>query len=244
METKFALFSAVSFVIPGLVAVGGLIGLMGCDGGDDSLQSEMAELRERVRIAESERDRAIREGDSSKSKAESTHVVGLDVLRGNMDAATKRIREELVATFIGYRVDSISSGQIAYVFEGDEPYRGTVEFALRPANASAQIAEVPPVVIELRAGPSGQWQIPTRAMLRENLVNASARAASRPRTAGPVETPPAQTSPPGNPAGARVISWGDPAVPNPAPAAPNPGRAPSGPGGPRATETREIRFND
>jgi hypothetical protein len=221
--------------------------LTSCEGGDVSLQSELAELRERVRRAELERDEAVRE----KSQ-EVKHPVGLEIqpvstLQKKFEDATKRFEQDVIATFPGYRPASIKRGKFLYVFDEQDPYRIPVELSLRPNSVSALTPEVPPVVFEARGTVDGEWKMPGQAALREMQAAASARAASQSHAGrrAPEPAPPLQ-APKGS--SARIINWADDdssaprqsSRPQDSPAA---AATPSA-NTPRATESYEIRFNE
>jgi len=227
--------------------------LASCEGGDVSLQGELAELRERVRRAEQERDQAMRE----KSR-EAGHLAGVEIqpvstLQKKFEEAAKRFEQDVIATFPGYRPASIKRGKFAYVFDEQDPYRIPVELSLRPNSASAMTPEVPPIVFEARGTADGEWKMPGQAALREMQATASARAASQShagrRAQGPASpSQPPATAQPSKGSGARIVSWGEEdsaapqqsSRPQDSPAAPAAPRANT----PRANESYEIRFND
>jgi hypothetical protein len=227
--------------------------LASCEGRDVSLQNELAELRERVRRAEQERDSAIQE----KSR-QPEHVAGVEIqpvssLQTKFEEAAKRFEQDVIATFPGYRPASIRRGKFAYVFDEQDPYRILLELSLRPNSTSALTPEVPPISFEARGTVDGEWRMPGQAALREMQAAASARAASqshagrRAAQEPPSPQPPATAqSPKGS--GPRVVNWGDeessapqqPSRPQDSPAQPASPNANS----PRASESYEIRFND
>jgi hypothetical protein len=225
--------------------------LASCEGGDVSLQGELAELRERVRRAEQERDQAMRE----KSR-EAGHLAGVEIqpvstLQKKFEEAAKRFEQDVIATFPGYRPASIKRGKFAYVFDEQDPYRIPVELSLRPNSASALTPEVPPIVFQARGTADGEWKMPGQAALREMQAAASARAASQShaeRRAQESASPSPATAQSSKGPSAQIVSWGDEdsaapqqsSRPQDSPAAPAPPSAST----PRANESYEIRFND
>jgi len=227
--------------------------LASCERGDVSLQGELAELRERVRRAEQERDQAMRE----KSR-EAGHLAGVEIqpvstLQKKFEEAAKRFEQDVIATFPGYRPASIKSGKFAYVFDEQDPYRIPVELSLRPNSASALTPEVPPIVFQARGTAGGEWKMPGQAALREMQAAASARAASqshaerRAQESASPSQPPATAQSSKGPR-AQIVSWGDEdsaapqqsSRPQDSPAA----TATPSASTPRANESYEIRFND
>jgi hypothetical protein len=207
----------------------------GCESGEVSLQKELAELREKARQAEEELSRSIRDKSAAEEKLSRVQLQSTETLRANFDQSRRRLEQDLISSFPGYRPAAINTGRLAYVYDNAEPYRLLLEVKLRPASSSALTPEVPPLVFEARAAADGIWQTPTQAALREMLAANSAQAASDSRT--PPRTP--DSSKPTAP-GARTINW-----PSSSPAQPPsiPTGAPSG-NTPRASESYEIRFND
>ena len=221
--------------------------LASCEGGDVSLQNELAELREKVRRAELERDEAVREKSREVKSPPGLQIEPLSTLEQKFAEATKRFEGDVIATFPGYRPASVKRGKFLYVFDEPEPYRISVELSLRPNSVSALTPEVPPVVFEARGTADGEWKMPGQAALREMQAASSARAASQsqagrraPEPASPLQSPKGSS--------ARTISWGDQdssaprqsSRPQDSPAA----AATPNPNTPRATESYEIRFND
>jgi hypothetical protein len=221
--------------------------LASCEGRDASLQSELAQLREKVRRAEQERDQALRDKSNATKPPSGAELQPLSALEGKFDEAAKRFEQDVIATFPGYRPASIRRGKFAYLLDEEDPYRTPVELSLRPNSASALTPDVPPVVFEARATKNGEWKMPGQAALREMQAVASARAASESQAGRPaLESPSA--SQPSKGANSRTISWGDgassasqrPQPPQDPPAA----RATPGTSAPRASESYEIRFKD
>jgi hypothetical protein len=221
--------------------------LASCEGRDASLQSELAQLREKVRRAEEERDQALRDKSNAPKPPSGAELQPLSALEGKFDEAAKRFEQDVVATFPGYRPASIRRGKFAYLLDEGDPYRTPVELSLRPNSASALTPDVPPVVFEARATKNGEWKMPGQAALREMQAAASARAASESQAGHPAPESPS-ASQPSKGASSRSISWGDgassasqrPQPPQDPPAA----RATPGTAAPRASESYEIRFND
>ena len=211
------------------------------------MQSELAELRERVRRAELERDEAVREKSQEVKHPAGLEIQPVSTLQKKFEEATKRFEQDVIATFPGYRPASVKRGKFLYVFDEQDPYRIPVELSLRPNSVSALTPEVPPVVFEARGTVDGEWKMPGQAALREMQAAASARAASQshagrraPEPASPLQAPKGSS--------ARIISWADEdssaprqsSRPQDSPAA---AATPSA-NTPRATESYEIRFND
>jgi hypothetical protein len=227
--------------------------LASCEGGDVSLQGELAQLRERVRRAEQERDQAMRE----KSR-EAGHLAGVEIqpvstLQKKFEEAAKRFEQDVIATFPGYRPASIKHGKFAYVFDEQDPYRIPVELSLRPNSASALTPEVPPIVFQARGTADGEWKMPGQAALREMQAAASARAASQSHAAGRAQESASPSQPPATAQSskgpsARIVSWGDAdsAAPQQSPRPQSSPAATATPSAntPRANESYEIRFND
>ena len=227
--------------------------LASCEGRDVSLQSELSELRERVRRAEQERDQAMREKSRESGPLAGVEIQPVSILQKKFEEAVKRFEQDVIATFPGYRPASIKRGKFEYVFDEQDPYRIPVELSLRPNSASALTPEVPPIAFEARGTADGEWKMPGQAALREMQAAASARAASQSHaerraqeSASPSQPPTTAQSPKGP--SARIVSWGneDSAAPqqssrpldSPAP------RATPSANTPRANESYEIRFND
>jgi len=220
----------------------------GCEGKDASLQAEMAELREKARLA-------VEESEQAKARLAKVQLLSPETLKSSLEQSLQKLGPQLVSAFPGYRPDTVKAGRLYYVFgEEEAPYRAQIQFQLKPANTSALTPDIPPVEIEFQALRSGEWQVPAPAVLRELQASATARAASRTSSAVSRPTtdqrPERSTQAPasGDP-NTRVISWGD-APSAPAPQAQNPQKsgnnaAPSVPANlPSAEQTFEIRFND
>jgi hypothetical protein len=235
---------ALSFLLPGL--------LLSCEGGDVSLQKELAELRERIRRSEQERDQAIRQKND-----EADHRLGLEihpvaVLQAKFEEAAKRLEEDVVASFPGYRPAALRRGKFIYVFDEEEPYRISLELSLRPNATSAQTPEVPPISFEARGTADGEWKMPGQPALREMQAAASARAASQSSLGRRAQEQPSPFQSPGDGQsskgyGARVINWDERGAPPSQPSRPTDSRsepAPPGSKTPRASESYEIRFRD
>ncbi|HEY5704955.1 MAG TPA: hypothetical protein VIS96_05210 [Terrimicrobiaceae bacterium] len=225
--------------------------LTSCEGGDVSLQSELAELRERVRRAEQERDDAKREQSRETERPSDVELQPVSTLQKNFEEAAKRLEQDVIATFPGYRPASIKRGKFAYFFDEQDPYRASVELSLRPNSASALTPQVPPIVFEARGTPDGEWKMPGQAALREMQAAASARAASQSQAGQRAQEPASSSQTPAHSSkgsDSRTVSWGDEQSSAPqkssrdkdspvAPATPSANT-------PRATESYEIRFND
>ena len=226
--------------------------LASCEGRDVSLQNELAELRERVRRAEQERDSAMQEKSRQPERAAGVEIQPVSTLQTKFEEAAKRFEQDVIATFPGYRPASIRRGKFAYVFDEQDPYRILLELSLRPNSTSALTPEVPPITFEARGTVDGDWKMPGQAALREMQAAASARAASQSHTGRRAQEP-AAPPPPGaaqssKGSGPRVVNWGDeessapqqPARPQDSPSRPASPNTKS----PRANESYEIRFND
>jgi hypothetical protein len=227
--------------------------LASCEGRDVSLQSELSELRERVRRAEQERDQAMREKSRESGRLAGVEIQPVSILQKKFEEAVKRFEQDVIATFPGYRPASIKRGKFAYVFDEQDPYRIPVELSLRPNSASALTPEVPPIAFHARGTADGEWKMPGQAALREMQAAASARAASQSQTerraqesASPSQPPATAQSSKGP--SARIVSWGDEDSAAPQQSSrpqdsPAPHATPSA-NTPRADESYEIRFND
>ena len=226
--------------------------LASCEGRDVSLQNELAELRERVRRAEQERDSAMQEKSRQPERAAGVEIQPVSTLQTKFEEAAKRFEQDVIATFPGYRPASIRRGTFAYVFDEQDPYRILLELSLRPNSTSALTPEVPPITFEAQGTVDGDWKMPGQAALREMQAAASARAASQSHTGRRAQEP-AAPPPPGaaqssTGSGPRVVNWGDeessapqqPARPQDSPNRPASPNTKS----PRANESYEIRFND
>ncbi|MFZ0710953.1 MAG: hypothetical protein WAM53_13010, partial [Terrimicrobiaceae bacterium] len=111
--------------------------LASCEGRDVSLQNELAELRERVRRAEQERDSAMQEKSRQPERAAGVEIQPVSTLQTKFEEAAKRFEQDVIATFPGYRPASIRRGKFAYVFDERDPYRILLELSLRPNSTSA-----------------------------------------------------------------------------------------------------------
>jgi hypothetical protein len=227
--------------------------LASCEGGDVSLQGELAELRERVRRAEQERDQAMREKSLEAGHLAGVEIQPISTLQKKFEEAAKRFEQDVIATFPGYRPASIKYGKFAYVFEEQDPYRIPVELSLRPNSASALTPEVPPIVFQARGTADGEWKMPGQAALREMQAAASARAASQSHAERRSKEPASPSQPPATAQSskgpsARIVSWGDEnsAAPQPSSRPQSSPAATATPSAntPRANESYEIRFND
>jgi hypothetical protein len=226
--------------------------LASCEGRDVSLQNELAELRERVRRAEQERDLAIQEKSRQPEHAAGVEILPVSTLQTKFEEAARRFEQDVIATFPGYRPASIKRGKFVYVFDEQDPYRILLELSLRPNSTSALTPEVPPVSFDARGTVDGEWKMPGQAALREMQAAASARAASQSHTGRRAQET-ASPQPPGTAQSSkgsvpRVVNWGD--EDSPAPQQPSrPQDSPAQPASPnanspRANESYEIRFND
>jgi hypothetical protein len=246
MKTKNSL---CRFLRPASMGIGLLAAclLASCEGRDVSLQNELAELRERVRRAERERDQAIQRKSREAERLAGVEIQPVSTLQKKFEEAAKRFEQDVIATFPGYRPASIKRGKFFYVFDEQDPYRTPVELSLRPNSASALTPEVPSVFFEARGTADGEWKMPGQAALREMQAAASARAASQSHAGRRAqETPsPSQQS---KGAGARIVSWADenPSAPQQSTRPQDSPAAPSTPSAntPRASESYEIRFDD
>ena len=227
--------------------------LASCEGGDVSLQNELAELRERVRRAELERDQAMQEKSPEVKHLAGVEIQPISTLQKKFEEASKRFEQDVIATFPGYRPASVKRGKFVYVFDEQDPYRISVELGLRPNSASALTPEVPPIVFEARGTADGEWKMPGQAALREMQAAASARAASQSHAGRRGQEPaspsqPSATAQPSKGPGARIVTWGDKnssapqqsSRPQDSPAA----TATPSANTPRANQSYEIRFND
>jgi hypothetical protein len=211
----------------------------GCEGRDASLQNELSELREKVRLAGEERDQAIKERGERENKLASVKFLSSESLRENFEKSKHRLGQDLASAFPGYRPSSIKAGRLIYIFEEAEPYRLAVEVVMQPVSVSALTPGVPPLVFETRADPEGHWRMPALTTLRELQASASAQAASQSR-ASQREPAPAPPQPSWN---IRAFEW--PNAPASAPSSQAPSvSAPPSDNGRRANESYEIRFND
>lgn len=220
----------------------------GCEGRDQALQQELAELRERTRVASEE-------ADAAKARLAGSEFKSLESLKASLEAASKKLGTDLAAAFPGYRTESVTASEIVFVLgEKEAPYRTTLEFRLKPSSPSALTPEMPPVITKVGADPAGVWKMPGQPQLREMQAAASAKATAQaqrqadPRPASHPPSPPTQPtaqtpqappqppSPSRQPAphdpSARVISWGDE---RPAPSAPSPEAS-----GPPPAETQSV----
>ena len=226
--------------------------LASCEGRDVSLQNELAELRERVRRAEQERDSAIQEKSRQPDHAAGVEIQPVSTLQTKFEEAAKRFEQDVIATFPGYRPASIRRGKFAYVFDEQDPYRILLELSLRPNSTSALTPEVPPITFEARGTVDGEWRMPGQAALREMQAAASARAASQSHAGRRAQEPASPQAPAtaqsSKGSGPRVVNWGNedssaplqPSRPQDSPAQPASPNANS----PRASESYEIRLND
>src|SRR4029077_21061812 len=217
--------------------------------------------------AEQERDQAIRQKND-----EADHRLGLEihpvaVLQAKFEEAAKRLEEDVIASFPGYRPAALRRGKFIYVFDEEEPYRISLELSLRPNATSAQTPEVPPISFEARGTADGEWKMPGQPALREMQAAASARAASQSSLGRRAQEQPSPFQSPGDGQsskgyGARVINWDERGAPPSQPSRPTESRAvrppprrallrgsraePAPPGSkpPRASESYEIRFRD
>jgi hypothetical protein len=246
MKIKNSPHRCLRLVRAGLALIAGCF-LASCEGRDSGLQSELAELREKVRRAEQERDQALRDKDNEMKRLAGAEIQPLSALEKKFEEAARRFEQDAIATFPGYRPASIKRGKFAYLLDEHDPYRTPVELSLRPNSPSALTPDVPPVVFEARASTNGEWKMPGQAALREMQAAASARAASQSHAGRRASESPS-ASQPAKGANSRTISWEDgdssasqrPQAPQDSPTAP----APPGSGAPRASESYEIRFND
>ena len=163
--------------------------LASCEGRDVSLQNELAELRERVRRAEQERDSAMQEKSRQPERAAGVEIQPVSTLQTKFEEAAKRFEQDVIATFPGYRPASIRRGTFAYVFDERDPYRILLELSLRPNSTSALTPEVPPITFEAQGTVDGDWKMPGQAALREMQAAASARAASQSHTGRRAQEP-------------------------------------------------------
>jgi hypothetical protein len=252
MKTKNSLRRGVRFARMGL-AVLSTCALASCERGDVSLQNELAELREKVRRAEQERDSAVQEKSRQLEQPAGVEIQPISTLQTKFEEAAKRFEQDVIATFPGYRPTSIKRGKFAYVFDEQDPYRLLLELSLRPNSTSALTPEVPPIVFEARGTVDGEWKMPGQAALREMQAAASARAASQSHAGRRSQEPalpsqPSATAQSSKGSGARVVSWGDDDSSAPQQSSrPQDAPAPSGTPSantPRASESYEIRFKD
>ena len=225
--------------------------LASCEGGDVSLQGELAELRERVRRAEQERDQAMREKSRDAGHLAGVEIQPVSTLQKKFEEAAKRFEQDVIATFPGYRPASIKRGKFAYVFDEQDPYRISVELKPGPTSASALTPEVPPIVFQARGTADGEWKLPGQAALREMQAAASARAASQSHAERRAQESASPSQPPATAQkgpSAQIVSWGDEDSAAPQQSS-RPQNSPAGPATPsastpRANESYEIRFND
>jgi len=210
----------------------------GCEGRDVSLQKELAELREKARLAEEELSQTTREKNAAEENLSRVQLRSSEALRSSFEQSRRRLEQDLNASFPGYRPEAITTGRLAYVYENGEPYRLLLEIKMQPTTSSALTPEVPPLVFEAKATPDGIWKTPTQAALREMLAATSAQAASQSRAPSRSQDSPALPKP--SSPGARAINGPSSA---PAQQPPIPTGVPSG-NTPRASESYEIRFND
>jgi hypothetical protein len=252
MKTKNSHRRGLRFARMGLAALS-TCALASCEGGDASLQNELAELREKVRRAEQERDSAVQEKSRQAEQPAGVEIQPISTLQTKFEEAAKRFEQDVIATFPGYRPASIKRGKFAYVFDEQDPYRLLLELSLRPNSTSALTPEVPPIVFEARGTVDGEWKMPGQAALREMQAAASARAASQSHAGRRSQEPalpsqPSATAQSSKGSGARVVSWGDDDSSAPQQSSrPQDAPAPSGTPSantPRATESYEIRFKD
>ena len=236
-----------SGIIPcGRLVILALTGCMivGCESRDASLQAEMAELKEKARIA-------VEESEQAKARLAKVQLLSAESLKSSLEPSLQKLGPQLVAAFPGYRPDTVKAGRLFYVFNEEQaPYRAVVQFQLKPVSVSALTPEIPPVEIEFQALRSGEWQTPPATVLRELQAAASARAANR--SSAPAQRPASDQRPekpvPADP-NTRVISWGDGSAPSQGRpvnnTSPQEATAPSVPSNlPSAEQTFEIRFND
>jgi hypothetical protein len=233
----------LAVLLPGL--------LTSCEGGDVSLQKELAELRERIRRAEQERDQAIRQKGEEADHRLGLEIRPVSVLQAKFEEAAKRLEQDAVASFPGYRPAGLRRGRFLYVFDEEEPYRIALELSLRPNATSALTPEIPPIEFEARATADGEWKMPGPPTLREMQAAASARAASQSSLGRRAQEQPSPFQPPGEGqaskgSAARIINWDERGVPPPSPGAAESRGEPAPPGSktPRASESYEIHFRD
>lgn len=234
METKISSGVPLTRTVASLSLLTVLM-MAGCEGREVSLQKELAELREKARLAQEELSQSVREKAATEEKLSRVQLQTTETLRANFEQSRRRLEQDLISSFPGYRPAEINTGRLAYVYDNSEPYRLLLEVKLRPASSSALTPDVPPLVFEAKAGADGIWQTPTQAALRGMLAASSAQAASESRTP---TRPPESSKPPAS--NARTINWPS-SAPTQQPAIPT--GASSG-NTPRASESYEIRFND
>jgi len=232
--------------------------LAGCEARDEALQKELSDLREAARAAKEE-------AEAAKARLAKVQLVDAETLRAGLSSSLESFKRDLPSLFPGYRVGSIEPGEIYYVFsDSSQPYRSRMKVAMQGTESAARTPELPSLLIEVKADPSGAWSLPDQAKLREIQAAAMAKASERAQATraaqqgqrqaaapqAPAQPPPQrpQTPVPSDP-NARVISWGDePAAPppaaNPPPAQPGTGgqRRPN-PNLPKADQSYEIRFD-
>jgi hypothetical protein len=171
--------------------------LASCEGGDVSLQGELAELRERVRRAEQERDRAMREKSREAEHHAGVEIQPVSTLQKKFEEAAKRFEQDVIATFPGYRPASIKHGKFAYVFDEQDPYRIPVELSLRPNSASALTPEVPQFSSRRAGRPTENGRCPGRPRCGKCRLRPprAPRASPTPQDA-PKNLPPLPSLPP------------------------------------------------
>ena len=230
------------------------------------MQVELAGLREKIRKAEAERDLAAKDKAEAEQSLERGSLLPVEMLKDGLDKAMKSLEKNAIAAFPGYRPAPGKAGRIFYAYEMTDPYQTTLELNLVPISGSALTPELPKMVVEIRAGTDGVWQVPGQPRLRELQAAAVARtsavqrAPSEPPAASVPQKRPQQAAqqqapqlaqPPGG--SARIINWGDsqsrsgatqPAPAQPAPEQPAPRNPQPSGNTPRATESHEIRFKD
>ncbi len=236
--------------LPLFAALPWIVLLSGCDRQDVSLQAELASLREKIRLAEADRDLAAKDQAAAKQEASRASLLPVADLKESLGKAMKSFEQNAIAAFPGYRPSPGKAGRIFYVYEAAEPYRASLELILVPISDSALTPELPKVLVEARAGVDGLWQMPSQAALREFQAAAVARSAGDRRPlqepAAPKSRNPAPQPAPQPGGSARVIDWGDSQGPAEARKPEPPAQRSSQPSGqaPRAAESYEIRFND